>query len=56
MDFRSEETSNRDLLDYTYTDRVVRGKMGHFVVPSNAHTKNSIKKAKHGILYDPMLR
>ena len=30
--------------------------MGHFVVPSNDRTKNSIKKAKNGMLYDPMLR
>ena len=30
--------------------------MGHFVVPSNAWTTNSIKNAKNGLFYDPMLR
>jgi hypothetical protein len=36
--------------------RVVRGKMGHFVVPSNARMKNSSNMANNAIFYDPMSR
>jgi hypothetical protein len=38
-----------------YCARVVRGKMGHFVAPSNARIKNSSKIAKICIFYYPML-
>ena len=41
--------------------RVVRGKMGlgkmgHFVMPSKAQTKNITKRQRKMRLYDPMLR
>jgi hypothetical protein len=32
------------------------GEMGNFVVPTNAQIKHIFKKAKSGMLYDPMLR